>query len=155
MEFDVVVVVVGAGPAGLAAACRLMQLARAANRSITVCVVEKGAYVGAHIVSGAVFEPRALNELFPDWRERGAPVAIPVTAERVEWLGSASAAIRVPDFLVPRALRGSGCFIVSLGDLCQWLAARAVVHTLGWPLDAAADGGGFIYHAADSRVYLG
>src|SRR5436190_2266848 len=254
MEFDVVVV--GAGPAGLATACRLAQLARAAGRELQIGVVEKGAAVGAHIVSGAVFEPRALDELIPDWRARGAPVVTAVTAERVESL-TRSGSIRVPEFLVPRALRNRGNFIISLGDLCQWLASQAeglgvnvlpgfaaadmlyagervagvltgdlgvardgshkptyqegyelrakytvlaegcrghlgrrlearfslradadpqhygigfkeiwqvdaakhrpgeIVHTLGWPLDAATDGGGFIYHAADARVYLG
>jgi electron-transferring-flavoprotein dehydrogenase len=255
MEFDVVVI--GAGPAGLATACRLALLARAANREITIGVVEKGAAVGAHVISGAVLETRALDELFPDWRERGAPVKTPVTAERVEWLTSATGGMRVPQALVPRALHNHGNFIVSLGDLCQWLAAEAeslgchvlpgfaaaevlydgarvagvitgdmgvardgshkanyqqgyelrakytvfaegcrghlgkqlearfglrgaadpqhygiglkeiwqidaakhrpgeVVHTVGWPLDAATDGGGFIYHAADARVYAG
>ena len=255
MELDVVVV--GAGPAGLATACRLAQLARAAGRELSVGVVEKGATVGAHVISGAVFEPRALDELFPDWRERGAPVKTSVTAERVEWLTGANGRVRVPEFFVPRALRNHGNFIISLGDLCQWLASQAealgvnvlpgfaaadllydgervagvltgdlgvardgshkptyqagyelrakytvfaegcrghlgkrlekrfglrsacdpqhygigfkeiwqvdaakhrpgeIVHTLGWPLDAATDGGGFLYHAADARVYVG
>jgi electron-transferring-flavoprotein dehydrogenase len=123
LEFDVVVV--GAGPAGLATACRLALLARAANREIAIAVVEKGAAVGAHIVSGAVFEPRALDELFPDWRERGAPVKTRVTTERVEWLWSAERGMRVPSVLVPRALHNRGNFIISLGDLCQWLANQA------------------------------
>ena len=255
MELDVVVV--GAGPAGLATACRVAQLARAAGRELSVGIVEKGAAVGAHIVSGAVFEPRALDELFPDWRERGAPVKTSVSAERVEWLTSANGRLHVPGFFVPRALRSPGNFVISLGDLCQWLASQAealgvnvlpgfaaadvlydgervagvvtgdlgvardgshkstyqagyelrakytvfaegcrghlgrrleerfglrlgcdpqhygigfkeiwevdaakhrpgeIVHTLGWPLDAATDGGGFLYHAADARVYVG
>jgi len=208
-------------------------------------------------VSGAVFEPRALDELFPDWRERGAPVETRVTAEHFEWLTGPNGSLRVPEFFVPRALRNRGNFIISLGSLCQWLAAQAealgvnvlpgfaaadvlyegervagvvtgdlgiardgsrkptyqagyelrakytvlaegcrghlglrlearyrlragadpqhygigfkeiwqvdaakhrpgeIVHTVGWPLDAATDGGGFVYHAADARVYLG
>jgi electron-transferring-flavoprotein dehydrogenase len=255
MDFDVVVV--GAGPAGLATAYRLAQLARAANSEISIGVVEKGAAVGAHILSGAVLEPRALDELIPDWRERGAPIKTPVTAERLEWLSSATGRVRLPEALVPRALRNRGNFVVSLGDVCQWLAKEAealgchvlpnfaavdvlydnervagvvtgdlglardgahksnyqpgyelrakytvfaegcrghlgrrlesrfelrgdadpqhygigfkelwqigsakhrpgeILHTLGWPLGAASDGGGFVYHAADTRLYVG
>ena len=170
IDFDVVVV--GAGPAGLGAACRLGQLARAAGRELNVAVVEKGSAVGAHIVSGALFEPRVLEELFPDWRERGAPVTTRVLTERIDWLTSARRRVRVPHFLVPVTLRNRGNYIVSLGALCEWLASQAealginvlagiaahrlgeAVHTLGWPLDAQTDGGGFIYHAADARVYL-
>jgi electron-transferring-flavoprotein dehydrogenase len=138
MEFDVVVV--GAGPAGLATACRLAQLARETGRSLSIGVVEKGAAVGAHIVSGAVFEPRALAELFPDWRERGAPLTTQVAAERVLWLRGPTRRLRLPPFCVPSALHNRGNFIVSLGELCQWLAAQAEAlgcHVL--PGFAAAD----------------
>ncbi len=255
MEFDVVVV--GAGPAGLAAACRYAQLAREAGTDPSICVVEKGAAVGAHIVSGAVIEPRALAELFPDWRERGAPLATPVARDRMLWLTSERSAFEVPTALVPSALHNRGNYIASLGSLCVWLGEQAealgcnvlpgfaaadllydgdrvvgvltgdsgvardgahkptyqpgyelrakyvvlaegcrghltrqlerrfdlrasadpqhygiglkeiwevdsaqhrageVMHSIGWPLDDATEGGGFLYHAAGNLVYLG
>ena len=115
MEFDVVVV--GAGPAGLAAAIRLKQLAPEA----TVCIVEKGGEVGAHILSGAVVEPRALTELIPDWQEQGAPLTTPVTADRFVWL-TATGARKLP---TPPQMHNHGNYIVSLGDVCRWLATQA------------------------------
>lgn len=123
MEFDVVIV--GAGPCGLAAACRVLQLAAAAGREVTVCVVEKGAEIGAHILSGAVFEPTALTELFPDWRERGAPVTTPVVHDEFHWLRNATASLKVPEFFIPRPMRNHGNYIISLGRLCQWLGQQA------------------------------
>ncbi len=123
MEVDVVVV--GAGPAGLAAACRLLQLAREADRELSVCVLEKGSEVGAHILSGAVFEPDALRMLFPDWEERGAPLDTRVTGDLVYYLGSNKTSYRFPGALVPRPMRNHGNYIISLGNLCRWLARQA------------------------------
>ena len=123
MAFDVVIV--GAGPAGLAAACRLGQLGAERGTELSVCVVEKGAEVGAHIVSGALFDPRPLTELFPDWAARGAPVEVAVTEDRVHWLLDERRSIGVPKLLVPATLRNAGHYVVSLGELCRWLAAQA------------------------------
>ncbi len=119
MEYDVVVV--GAGPGGLAAAIRLKQLAAAAGHELGVCVVEKGSEVGAHILSGAVFEPRALDELIPDWRERGAPLVTPAAEDRFLLL-TVSRAWRLP---TPPQMRNHGNYIISLGNLCRWLAEQA------------------------------
>ncbi|BBP66287.1 electron-transferring-flavoprotein dehydrogenase [Pseudomonas sp. Cab53] len=123
MEFDVVIV--GAGPAGLSAACRLKQKAAEAGKEISVCVVEKGSEVGAHVLSGAVFEPRALNELFPDWKELGAPLNTPVKRDDIYVLKNADSASKVPDFFVPKTMHNEGNYIISLGNLCRWLAQQA------------------------------
>ncbi|MBC3271459.1 electron transfer flavoprotein-ubiquinone oxidoreductase [Pseudomonas sp. SWRI81] len=123
MEFDVVIV--GAGPAGLSAACRLKQKAADAGKEISVCVVEKGSEVGAHILSGAVFEPRALNELFPDWKELGAPLNTPVVRDDIFVLKNAESAQKIPDFFVPKTMHNEGNYIISLGNLCRWLAQQA------------------------------
>lgn len=123
MEFDVVIV--GAGPAGLSAACRLKQKAAEAGKEISVCVVEKGSEVGAHILSGAVFEPRALNELFPDWKELGAPLNTPVKRDDIYVLTGAEKSTRVPDLFVPKTMHNHGNYIISLGNLCRWLAQQA------------------------------
>jgi electron-transferring-flavoprotein dehydrogenase len=123
MEFDVVIV--GAGPAGLSAACRLKQKAADAGKEISVCVVEKGSEVGAHILSGAVFEPRALNELFPDWKALGAPLNTPVVRDDIFVLKNAESAQKIPDFFVPKTMHNEGNYIISLGNLCRWLAQQA------------------------------
>jgi electron-transferring-flavoprotein dehydrogenase len=143
MEYDAVIV--GAGPSGLAAAIRLKQLAAAAGTELGVCVVEKGSEVGAHILSGAVFEPRALGELIPDWQERGAPLNTPATEDRFLYL-TRNRALRLP---TPPQMHNHGNYIISLGNLCRWLAQQA--EELGveiYPGFAAAE----VLYDEDGRV---
>ena len=123
MEFDVVVV--GAGPAGLSAAIKLMQQAKASGSELTVCVVEKGSEVGAHILSGAVFEPRALNELIPDWQEKAAPLTTAVSHDDIYLLQNADDSRQIPHFAVPKTMHNTGNYIVSMGNVCRWLASQA------------------------------
>ncbi|MEO7256094.1 MAG: electron transfer flavoprotein-ubiquinone oxidoreductase [Casimicrobium sp.] len=122
MEYDVVIV--GAGPAGLSAAIRLKQLAAENNREVSVCVLEKGSEVGAHILSGAVIDPVGLNELIPDWKEKGAPIHTPVTEDEF-WTLTETGAMKTPNWVLPKLMDNHGNYIVSLGRVCKWLGEQA------------------------------
>ena len=123
MEFDAVIV--GAGPCGLSAAIRLMQLGEAAGREMNICLVEKAAEVGGHILSGAVFETTALDELLPNWKEMGSPVTTPVTGDDFYFMSGPNGGIKVPNMFIPRPMHNEGNSIVSLGELCKWLGEQA------------------------------
>jgi electron-transferring-flavoprotein dehydrogenase len=122
MEYDLVII--GGGPAGLATAIRARQLAAEQNREISVCVLEKGSEIGAHILSGAVMDPRAITELIPDWKAQGAPLDVAVTEDRFLFL-SESGAKQVPNALLPDCFRNHGNYVVSLANVCRWLGKKA------------------------------
>src|SRR3989338_3183458 len=119
MDFDVVII--GAGPAGLSTGIRLAQLSQQHHQALTICIIDKGAEIGSHILSGAVLEPRALHELIPDWQMKKAPIHTPVTEDRFLFL-TKNKSWRLP---TPRQMHNHGNYIISLGQFCRWLATEA------------------------------
>lgn len=123
MEFDVVIV--GAGPAGLASACMLKKLSQEKGQELSICVIDKGSEIGAHIMSGAILDPRALNELYPDWQTRGAPVNTAVSEDEIYLFKDAERASRISNGLVPQTMHNDGNYVISLGNFCRWLGQQA------------------------------